>query len=566
VLQHKAALLYRKYKLTGNTRYIQASVNTYIAAINTANFIKRTFDNDESRLFFTENFSSIYHKAMAAAYELYTAEPGSANAEKCLLITENYKGSILYHNLQNIELRNKAGLPQAIMQQEKEIKQLIAFYTNRLNNNETPGDAGKLRERLLEKQVELSRIQKQYEQDPEYSFLKYNSGTNSLTISAIQRWLDDETVLFHYMVDGDNLYAAVVNKDDYAVKKLKVSSSFSSQVTAFVNEIYQHAEGRRYQGADEGARLYKLLIQPFSSLAANKKRWVILPDGMLNYIPFDALVKDGTENRYVVQDHIVAFHYSFSLLAHESAAKSMADKGAGSIIFAPFATGDKRTADAGIAALPFSAEELKVPADRKKTGRFANKQQFLYAANQSSLIHLATHAQAGDNSAGDNWILFYPSDTVVTNNRLYLHEIYNIDLARTNLVVLSACETAAGKSITGEGLQSFSRAFLYAGSRGVVSTLWKTADEVSAWLMQRMHHHLEKGKAADEALQLAKNDLLASNQAGTQYKTPNYWSNFIYTGKLTPRKKETGIYYYVIAALLCAGVVVLQYSKHKRKS
>jgi CHAT domain len=79
---------------------------------------------------------------------------------------------------------------------------------------------------------------------------------------------------------------------------------------------------------------------------------------------------------------------------------------------------------------------------------------------------------------------------------------------------------------------SLSRAFLYAGSDGIISTLWKTEDKVTSFLMQRLHHHLNNQVPVSKALQMAKQDLLHDQSIGSQFKTPNYWANFIYVGKL----------------------------------
>jgi CHAT domain-containing protein len=146
------------------------------------------------------------------------------------------------------------------------------------------------------------------------------------------------------------------------------------------------------------------------------------------------------------------------------------------------------------------------------------------------VIHLATHASISADS-NINWIQFYPSDPQDINNKLYVQEIYNLDLHKTELVILSACQTAGGAAVTGEGLLSLSRAFIYAGADGIVSTLWKTEDRVTSYLMQRMHIYLKQKMPPENALQQAKKDMLSDKELGAQYKTPNYWANFIYVGK-----------------------------------
>ncbi|HRF27384.1 MAG TPA: CHAT domain-containing protein, partial [Ferruginibacter sp.] len=104
------------------------------------------------------------------------------------------------------------------------------------------------------------------------------------------------------------------------------------------------------------------------------------------------------------------------------------------------------------------------------------------------------------------------------------------------LLVLSACETAGGEAQSGEGLMSLSRAFMYAGADAVLSTLWKTEDRVSNYLMQKMYVYMQTGLPPEEALRKAKISLLTSGEIGARYLSPNYWANFVYAGHVDLHK------------------------------
>ena len=116
----------------------------------------------------------------------------------------------------------------------------------------------------------------------------------------------------------------------------------------------------------------------------------------------------------------------------------------------------------------------------------------------------------------------------------------------------------------GEGLLSLSRAFMYAGSKGMISTLWKTEDRVSAKLMQYLYAEMDKGYPPEEALQRAKLRFLDDNTISEKFKTPNYWANFIYVGQIGKNEIQLNaswIYAIVLAAL---GVMIwLVYKKRK---
>ena len=131
-------------------------------------------------------------------------------------------------------------------------------------------------------------------------------------------------------------------------------------------------------------------------------------------------------------------------------------------------------------------------------------------------------------------------------------------------MILSACETAGGYNAAGEGLLSISRAFMYAGSKGMISTLWKTEDQVSARLMQYLYAEMEKGYPAEEALQRAKIRFLDDDGISEKYKTPNYWSNFIYVGQTGTKVKRFNAYWLYLVPLGVVGIFIFSLYK-KRK-
>jgi CHAT domain-containing protein len=110
---------------------------------------------------------------------------------------------------------------------------------------------------------------------------------------------------------------------------------------------------------------------------------------------------------------------------------------------------------------------------------------------------------------------------------LYLKEAYELPLANVELAVLSACDTERGRVLAGEGVESFSRAFLAAGAKSTVTTLWRVPDATTADFMRIFYSHLQRGATRAEALRLAKLRFLRS---GTALADPHYWAAFVLTG------------------------------------
>jgi CHAT domain-containing protein len=539
VLSNKARMLKAKYRITNNIAYLEAALNTYLLAIRTAGYIKRNFDNDEAKLFFNNNYRTVYYLALSVAHELIEKEKKSSYANAYTEIIEGYKGNIISQNLNNIELKATAAIPDSVRKREKQIKQSLALYGTKLNNSRRGADAELIEKRLLELQVELSRIQTVYEDDPQYALFKYQATTNKININSIQNYLDHRTAVLNYVVADSVIYGIAVSKGDYHISRLSIDSTFSADWNNFFRETYNHEEGQRYQGFMSGYQLYRHLISPFGSVLDDAERWVIVPDQQLNYLPFEAMTVTRDERNYLMMSKNISYHYSFALLMQTNSHHDARNLTKAGMFFAPFVKSDTAIRSTGLPVLPFSAAEQGQHMNLIKIGNAASKEHFIEQASQYNVLHLATHASSGGDTSGAEWIQFYPThtDSVVTS-RLYTPEIYNLQLTKTDLVILSACETAGGRTTSGEGLLSLSRAFLYAGSNGIVSTLWKTDDRVAAYLMKHFHTHFAKSGDATNALWLAKKELLKDETLGVQYKTPNYWANFVYIGQINRQDRS----------------------------
>ena len=112
------------------------------------------------------------------------------------------------------------------------------------------------------------------------------------------------------------------------------------------------------------------------------------------------------------------------------------------------------------------------------------------------------------------------------NGLLQAWEIFDHVRIDADLVTLSACNTALGKEMGGEGLLGLTRAFHYAGARSVMASLWSVADDSTAELMTRFYGYLKAGKSKDQALQAAQRDLVRSER----FAQPFHWAAFTLAG------------------------------------
>jgi len=158
-----------------------------------------------------------------------------------------------------------------------------------------------------------------------------------------------------------------------------------------------------------------------------------------------------------------------------------------------------------------------------------SRKAYLAAGNEHApILHLATHAVADSSAMEQSRIAFSPAEgSGAAADYLFLKEAYSLPLRDLELAVLSACETERGHLVSGEGVQSFSRAFLAAGARSTVTTMWRVADRPTANFMQVFYHHLNRGVPRDEALRRTKLRFL---EPGSEMADPHFWAAFVLTG------------------------------------
>jgi CHAT domain-containing protein/Tfp pilus assembly protein PilF len=161
----------------------------------------------------------------------------------------------------------------------------------------------------------------------------------------------------------------------------------------------------------------------------------------------------------------------------------------------------------------------------------ASERNFKQYARDANIIHLATHALIDDNAPLYSRFLFSTANDTIEDGLLHTHELYNMHL-NASLAVLSACNTGAGKLVSGEGIMSLARGFMYANCPNVLVSLWPVDDKATAEIMQLFYAGLKRGLNKDNALREAK--LTYLKNADEVKSNPFYWANFILIGDANP--------------------------------
>jgi CHAT domain-containing protein len=266
---------------------------------------------------------------------------------------------------------------------------------------------------------------------------------------------------------------------------------------------------------------------------------IISADGNLHRLPFEALCinQNGT-----FLGETVALSYVYSLLQYVPEQKNSYE--ALGITAYSF-----NQTHLGFAALPHSVQEVKGLKKHFKVSIAdavtTNEEQFLTSIASPSVLHMASHSVA--DSSGQPYLLL--------QQKFYLGQLQYTVIA-SPLVVLTACETAAGQLQQGEGVVSLGRAFLSKGVKGVVASRWKVDDAVAPLIVQRFYESLQQQHSPVTALYEARKQFL-QNATGIAQKNPLLWSGFCYMGvEQNLQLKTSGFCWYWLLLLLIVPVVI----------
>ena len=269
----------------------------------------------------------------------------------------------------------------------------------------------------------------------------------------------------------------------------------------------RRALSRFHRIKEQSGQLYRWLLQPVLS-KARADRLVIVPSGPLHVLPFAAL-HDGKD--YVVAEHTIQYLPSVNALRHWSAG----EKNDGPRISFSW-SGD------GDGALSYTAHEADAlarvfPGAQVIKGARATRGSFRREAPGASLIHLATHGTYRPEAP-------FLSSLEFSDGELPLLEVLGLKL-KASLVILSACETGVGPLDGADGVIGLHRAFLAAGARRVLSSLWRVSDLGTALLMKHFFRGLTRLSPAGALRE-------AQNRVRRRLAHPAFWAGFRLDGAL----------------------------------
>lgn len=551
-LDAKAGLFIQQFIFTNNKQYLETAVRCYALAFEVERKLMFNFSYDESKLQMLKVSRSRSRKAIDLCYRLFQLTGNEIWKEQAFQFAEKNKSFILLESIKR-NIAANTGLKEDTLYQAVQLLQARLAHTDKLifEAGAVKKDSlvlvyktekNKLANQLLLANNELTRSNS--------SFKELAGSEDSISFSIIQKKIiADNTALIEFFTGDSSNYIFIVTANS-APQFIKATDSLSQSTNNFLffftdkNNInndpaaYQAAALRLYQQTGL-ARLQQ----------TNLARLIIIPDGRLGFVPFEALVtaitpvQNPAKFSYLLRLYDISYGYSVSTLLKQNENPSISS---GRLVcFAPAFTGNER----GNATLVHSLEEAAAIEKENTGGEFylkdkATLDQFRKSIAGAGIIHIATHANAFTTGNTQPVIQLYDSS-------LYLNEIYTLH-CNPRLVVLSACETGIGVLDQSEGALSLARGFYYAGAKNIITSLWSVDDESTARIFKQFYSY--SGNNYTASLSLAKRNYL--DNASVSDASPYYWAAFIHLGcQQAPEKRNTTIPWLV--AIICLIVITI---------
>lgn len=482
----------------------------------------------------TEKCLLIYHR-------LYQKEHKLEYLEQAFQLSEKTKSGVLKSYRSNIE--NASVEEKLLLEQLQNINNAI-IKEQQKGNSATISIINQNIKKQNELMLSLKKIQnKNTHSIPENSDLK-------ALFSKLEK---DKAVMVYYFLGTENLFYFTLQNNRITLNHIYTAHTAILYIFKFINyfnasdAITNDVSGYNYYGK----KVFDLLQLPQNTVYKNL---IIVPDGILNFLPFEALItaESKTTNfakmHYLLNDFKIAYNTSANMYLN-SKSVSNSEK----TVLGVFPVFEKTAFE-----LSYSKKELE-SIRSNFNGKYlenanATFDNFKNNANQYSILHLSTHASSGDVETPAS-IKFYDQEIVYS-------ELYNLNI-NPDLVVLSACETGIGKLYKAEGAMSVARGFQFAGAQNLLFSLWKVNDYTTSVFMADFYKNIKKDVPYFAATTNAKLAFLKDKSIPNAKKSPYYWSSFVYYGTISVEEKPTNYIFYIISLLTVIGLFLV--FNHYRK-
>lgn len=483
----------------------------------------------------TEKCLSIYNR-------LFKEENKIQYLEEAFQLSEKTKSGILKDYRSNIKTASL---------EEKSLLHQLQNLNNDILKEQQKGNSATIStiNSAIKKQNELMLSLKEI-QAKNFNFIPEK--TNLKTIfSNLEK---DKAIMVYYFIGFEDQYFFTLQNN--RINLNRISSNLTiPKILQFI-DYFNAADAitNDFSGYNKcGKKVYDLLKLPQNTIYKNL---IIIPDGILNFLPFEALITQESKTtnfakmHYLLNDFKIVYNTSASFYLN-SKPISKSEK----TVLGVFPIFEKTAFE-----LSYSKKELESIRNNFKGKYLENSEasfsNFKNNASNYSILHLSTHASSGD--------IETPASIKFSDQEILYSELYNLNI-NPDLVVLSACETGIGKLYKAEGAMSVARGFQFAGAQNLLFSLWKVNDYTTSVFMTDFYKNIKNKVPYFEANTNAKIAFLNDKSIPNAKKSPYYWSSFVYYGSVSETEKSTNFIYYIISLLTVIGLFLVfnHYQKWK---
>jgi len=485
--------------------------------------------------------SSYLSDREAAYLDLVNALLRSGRVDEALEVSDNMRGRALQEHLVAREIDSSATTTtspvQALAEREAVLRRIDALVQRFDELDATAAAERDTMARITAKGLseKLAEAREQYEtlviRAEQLGGSPSLLGGGKLVASQVRDALRPGEALLEYLVTPDRLIVFVMTPS--GVKVVETALRAEDLLTRVRVTLGLLGTPASSVSATDGVmrELYSALLSPStrSAIPAGTRRLIIVPHSILSYLPFAAL-RDPATSRYLVEDFDVLRLPSASALpALRARSRNVGTPGAAfrsADLLAPFPT-----------QLPGTQREVRSAARsirgaQTHVGQRADEPRLRGALGRGGVVHVATHGimNARNPMFSRIEVARGGSGGSADDGRLEVHEVLRLRV-RSPLVFLSGCETGAGIAgathwSKGEDYATLAQAFLYAGTRDVIATLWKIEDDGAATFAGRFYTHLRASSPSD-ALALAQREMIRDSRFGAPY----HWASYAISGE-----------------------------------
>lgn len=576
----------KAYEVLSQTRsdsinLLQQGLRTWQAVDTLLDYFLEFYPMEGSQYLLLKNVRPAYQSAIRLAFRLYQAnvEP-ETYAELAYYFSEKSKSVILQARMREQTALQLDAIPQELKEKDRSLRNNMGFYRNLLfqEQQKTNPDTAKIQlwnQYLLDFQLDrdelLAHLQENYPTYYQFRFQNQPASFEELKQALVQE--GSGAVIYtigEYALFSWYLYQ---QKDELEVafQRLAVDEIWKEDLSDFIRGMRDYDRILEFAGTrdfwkdfvDQSHHWYKELLHPVLSRGSHEQgELVIVPDGLLGYLPFELLIKqipksdllagEYAELDYVLRSWTVRYEYAASFLIPQLAPKHDSRE---LIAIAPeyiqkdesfLAVEGARGEETRLRSmepqwwppLGYNKKEANSITGIAKgislIGAEAQEARFREIAHEYQVLHLAMHAFADDEAPLYSGLVFSQPDSIaqtdsIDDGILYAHELYQLPLT-AELAVLSACNTGTGKLAEGEGILSLARAFKYAGVSNIVMSLWQADDRATSDIMTTFYKGLRNGTSKHEALREAKLQYLQNSKRAH----PFFWATFVLYGDDQP--------------------------------